>query len=74
MGKSPGPDGLTAGYYKACADTLTPFFVSAFDTCASPTTPPWDLLTVHITVILKPGKDSSLVTNYRPISLLKRGP
>lgn len=34
MGKSPGPDGLMAGYYKIYADILTPFFVAAFDACA----------------------------------------
>lgn len=69
-GKSPGPDGLTIGCYKTYADTLTPIFISTFDSCASPITPPRDLLRAHIAVIPNPGKDSSLVTNYRPISLL----
>lgn len=55
-GKSPGPDGLTAGYYKTYANLLTPHFLKAFNSFAQPINPPRDLLTAHITVIPKPDK------------------
>lgn len=69
-GKSPGPGRLTAGYYKTYAGLLTPAFLKAFNSFAQPIDPPRDLLSAHIAVIPKPDKDHSLVTNYRPISLL----
>lgn len=69
-GKSPGPDGLTVVYYKIYADTLIPHFLKAFNSLASRSPPPRDLLEAHITVIPKPGKHPSLITIYRPISLL----
>lgn len=42
--KSPGPDGLSVGYYKTYASTLTPFFILAFNSLASPT---WSLNRPH---------------------------
>lgn len=69
-GKSPGPDGFSAGYYKTYAKILVPFFVSAFNSFSHHAEPPRDLMTAHVVVIPKPGKDPSVVANYRPISLL----
>lgn len=69
-GKSPGPDGLMARYYKEFIATLYPHFLNAFNSLSSENPPPRDLLTAHIVVIPKPDKDPNLVHNYRPISLL----
>lgn len=44
--------------------------MTAYNSFATPTEPPRELLTAHIAVIPKPDKDPSLVSNYRPISLL----
>lgn len=72
--KSPGLDGLTLGYYKTYTELLLPFFLFAYNSFASPLIPLRHVMTAHFTVIPKPGKDSSLVTNYRPISLLNVDP
>lgn len=69
-GKSPGPDGLTTGYYQTYIDILKPHFLQAFNSVSSGNPPPRDLLAAHVTVIPKPNKDASMVANYRPISLL----
>lgn len=39
-GKSPGPDSLTLGYYKAFIDTLYPHFLSAFNSICPDNPPP----------------------------------
>lgn len=69
-GKSPGPDGLTVGYYKSSPDATLPYFLKAFNLMASASHTNKDLLKAHITMILKPGKYTNIVSNYRPISLL----
>lgn len=69
-GKSPGPDGFTAVYFKTFTEALTGPFLKAFNSLSSSTLPFHRLLKAHITVIPKEGKDTTLVTNYRPISLL----
>lgn len=69
-GKSPGPDGLTVSYYKTFHDILTPHLTTTFNALSSSSQVNKDLLEAHITLILKPGKDETLVSNYRPISLL----
>ncbi|XP_068121121.1 vomeronasal type-2 receptor 26-like [Hyperolius riggenbachi] len=69
-GKAPGPDGLTAQYYKAFNTILAPAFVSAFNNITNSSVPSPQFLEAHITVIPKPEKDKQYCTNYRPISLL----
>lgn len=69
-GKSPGPDGLTVDYYKSYLDATFPQFLKAFNSLASSSHTNRDLLEAHITMIPKPGKETNIVSNYRPISLL----
>lgn len=66
-GKSPGPDGLIVSYYKSFHKILTPHFTSAF---INLTSSPHTFKDAHITLIPKPGKDETMDSNYRPISLL----
>lgn len=70
MSKSPGPDGLTVSYYKSFADILLPKFITAFNSLASTPQACKDILEAHITLLPKPDKDPTLVSNNRPISLL----
>lgn len=68
-GKVPEPDGFTTPYYKAFHEQLPPHFTSAFNTILDSHAIPPDL-SASILVIPKPGKDSLLCANYKPISLL----
>lgn len=69
-GKSSGPDGFTAQYYKCYTDLLAPHFLKAFNTLSTASCPSVTLLEAYISVIPKEKKDPTNVTNYRPISLL----
>lgn len=62
-GKSPGPDWLTVSYYKTFHEILTPFFAKTFNSLHSTQQISRDLLEAHITVIPKPGKDATIVSN-----------
>lgn len=69
-GKSPGPDGFSAEYYKTNLDLLAPvlkdMYNEAFSNCRLPST----LSEATISLILKSDKDPLLCSSYRPISLL----
>lgn len=71
VGKSPRPDGLTILYYKKFQGFLIPKLCSYMNEIGVK----WDMrkesLEAIITIILKEGKDSTLCSSYRPISLLK---
>lgn len=69
-GKTPGPDGLTVSYYKSFTEILIPHFTKAFNSLPTSPQANTDILEAHITLIPKPGKDTTMVYNYRPISLL----
>lgn len=69
-GKSPGPDGLTISYYKSFTVVLIPHFTKAFNSLSSSPHAQKDILEAHVTLIPKPGKDNTIVSNYWPISLL----
>ena len=68
--KSPGPDGYTAQWYKTLRDVLTPILVKTFNWVLQTKETPISWKEAIISVILKPGKDKSECTNYRPISVL----
>lgn len=69
-GKAPGPDGLTAEYYKQYALQIVPHITELFNNAASSSNMPNDFLNALIVTIPKPGKDPDSPKNFRPISLL----
>lgn len=70
VGKAPGPDGFPLQYFKTFKDILKPHILAAFRSFDSSTQVPSQMLEAHIAVNQKEGKDPSLVTSYRPISLI----
>uniref|UniRef100_A0A8C5MJX8 Reverse transcriptase domain-containing protein n=1 Tax=Leptobrachium leishanense TaxID=445787 RepID=A0A8C5MJX8_9ANUR len=69
-GKSPGPDGFTVAYYKTFRTLLGPKFVALLNALDGSTSLDHATLRAHIALIPKPDRDHTLVSNYRPISLL----
>ncbi|KAM9299503.1 lipolysis-stimulated lipoprotein receptor [Gastrophryne carolinensis] len=70
QGKSPGADGYTPKFYKQLAPELIPFLVRVFNSIGPKCGFPGQSLEAIITVLPKPGKDPSLCSSYRPISLI----
>lgn len=70
LGKSPGPDGFSAGYYKKFKEILAPQLQQYFNGVSFESPFRSESLLAHISVIPKEGKDITLCQNYRPISLL----
>uniref|UniRef100_A0A8C5LT01 Reverse transcriptase domain-containing protein n=1 Tax=Leptobrachium leishanense TaxID=445787 RepID=A0A8C5LT01_9ANUR len=69
-GKSPGPDGLPAEYYRTFTPTLMPHLLALFADLRDGNKFHPHALAATVTVICKPGKDGADVRSYRPISLL----
>lgn len=69
-GKSPGPDGIPVEFYKQYAEELTGKLQAMLTEAQQLETLPYSLSEAVIVVIPKPGKDSSLCSSYRPISLI----
>ncbi|XP_075040278.1 volume-regulated anion channel subunit LRRC8C-like [Mixophyes fleayi] len=69
-GKSPGPDGFTAAYYKKFSSVLAPHLLSLYNGVLQGTPFPPEMLEARIVVIPKDGKDPLHCSSYRPISLL----
>uniref|UniRef100_A0A803JSI2 Reverse transcriptase domain-containing protein n=1 Tax=Xenopus tropicalis TaxID=8364 RepID=A0A803JSI2_XENTR len=70
--KSPGPDGLTAEFYKQFVDVLAPRLTEVFNSTLEEETPliPSSCYRAIITLILMDGKDTYSYESYTPISLI----
>lgn len=68
--KSPGNDGLSAEFYKAFSETLSPFLLEMFKESMTKGLLPPSLSQGIITLIPKPKKDTASLENWRPICLL----
>lgn len=69
-GKSPGPDRLTALYYKKYQDYLVPKLCAYMNEIGGKGEMSRDALAANIAIIHKEGKDDTLCSSFRPISLL----
>ncbi|KAM5151827.1 otoancorin [Mantella aurantiaca] len=69
IGKSPGPDGYTPRFYKLFAAEIGPSMLKAFNAVSAAHPFPRQSLEAQIVVIPKEGKDPTLCSSYRPISL-----
>ncbi len=69
-GKSSGPDGFPAEFYKKFMDQLAPLLLATFNDSHCQGFLPPTLTQASISLILKKGKNPLSCTSYRPISLL----
>lgn len=69
-GKSPGPDGFSAKYYKSFSSTLAPSLTQIFTHAMLEGSLPPEMLQATIVTLPKPGKSPDVPANFRPISLL----
>uniref|UniRef100_A0A3Q3ASU9 Reverse transcriptase domain-containing protein n=1 Tax=Kryptolebias marmoratus TaxID=37003 RepID=A0A3Q3ASU9_KRYMA len=70
LDKSPGPDGLTANFYRHFWVYLREFILQVFKEILCNNSLPHSMKQGVITLIPKPGRDSKVLDNYRPITLL----
>uniref|UniRef100_A0A670HTD8 Reverse transcriptase domain-containing protein n=1 Tax=Podarcis muralis TaxID=64176 RepID=A0A670HTD8_PODMU len=69
-GKSPGPDGLPAKYYKKLVDLLAPVLTEVINNTLQEGRIPSSWKEAYITLIPKTENEKTDLKNYRPISLL----
>lgn len=67
---APGPDGFPIKFYKKFSTKLSPLLLNMFEYSLSQGTLPKSLTEALITFLLKPEKDPTQCSSYRPISLL----
>lgn len=68
--KSPGQDGFPAEFYKHFWQLLSPLYHKVVAEIHATSTIPPQMNTAVMTVILKPDKDPTLPSSYRPLSLI----
>uniref|UniRef100_A0A670KB41 Reverse transcriptase domain-containing protein n=1 Tax=Podarcis muralis TaxID=64176 RepID=A0A670KB41_PODMU len=70
LGKAPGPEGLSAKYYKVLEEYLAPVLCEVANNILRGGKTPDSWKEAYITLISKPDTDKLDMKNYRPISLL----
>ena len=68
--KSPGPNGFPAEFYKHFWNSQSPFFNRLTDEIKQKSKLPIDMNTATISLLLKPNKDPTSPSSYRPLSLI----
>ena len=68
--KSPGPDGFPAEFYKHFWNILAPVFNKLTSEIKQNSKLPPDMNTATISLLLKPNKDPTSPSSYRPLSLI----
>ena len=68
--KNPGVDGFTGEFYKTFKEVFTPIFLRLFQKLQENSRLPNSFYEASIILIPKPGKDTTKIENYRPISLM----
>lgn len=67
-----GPDGFPAEFYKHFWSIISPLFLRMIDEFLITNSIPPTINTAVITLLLKPGKDPTHLSSYRPLSLINR--